>query len=352
MSGFLARWKTWIGIAASLLAILWAAYGVDWGLAGVALAEADRLLLAVVFVLTPVIYIGMRALRWKILLRPERTGFGNLIEATAIGLMANNILPARIGEFVRAYVLARSEDLSPGTTFGALVVERILDGLTLVGILVVLVFVRPFPQWVESTIWVAMAFFAIALLLQVVIVSPGGSRLVLRLVIALERRFPDSRVAAMIARTTSAVIDGFRALRDPASIALSFALAMVQWILVGATFWIAMLAFGFAGEAGWSGALFTEAVTGVGVAIPSSPGFVGTFHALVVESLHVLNIERTLAFSYAMGLHAINYVSITVVGLFYFYKRGLSWSELEQSEEEVEVEVEAEHLADIQEVSG
>ena len=88
-----------------------------------------------------------------------------------------------------------------------------------------------------------------------------------------------------------------------------------------------------------SAALFTNSITALGVAVPSSPGFVGTFQALVVKSLEAFEIDRTLAFTYSIGFHAMNYLSVTLVGLVYFFREGLSWKELERSEEELEREL-------------
>jgi uncharacterized membrane protein YbhN (UPF0104 family) len=112
-------------------------------------------------------------------------------------------------------------------------------------------------------------------------------------------------------------------------------------------FFIGMAAFGLAGQAGFEGALFTNSITALGVAAPSSPGFVGTFQAFVVQSLEAFGIDRTVAFTYSLGFHAANYLSVTLVGLAYFLREGFSWKELEQSEEELEREMVEEYETEI-----
>ena len=75
------------------------------------------------------------------------------------------------------------------------------------------------------------------------------------------------------------------------------------------------------------------------MAAPSSPGFVGTFQALVVKSLEAFGIDRTVAFTYSLGFHAVNYLSVTIVGFVCFFREGLSWKELERSEKKLEREM-------------
>ena len=128
------RWKAWVGVAISAAAIWWAVRGVEWGLVGPALRNARWELLALVFLLAPVVNIGVRAVRWRITLWPvRRLPVSSCASATAIGLFANNVLPARIGEFVRAYALARRERVPTATAFGGLFLERMFDGFALVG---------------------------------------------------------------------------------------------------------------------------------------------------------------------------------------------------------------------------
>lgn len=332
------NWKTWVGVAISALAIWWAVRGVEWGLVRPALRAADWRLLAVVLVLAPIINIGARAVRWRILLRPvAELPLSSLASATAIGLLANNVLPARAGEFVRAYVLSRREPVATGTAFGSLFLERMLDGFSLVGILYALTFVRDFPAWADTTarvaFWIFFGFLAFQILL---VVWPR------RVILAAKwvgRRILGGRFEEPIEGALATFVDGFHLLRRPGLVLLSLMLAFAQWTLIAGLFFIGLEAFDLGGLTGWEGALFTNSITALGVAVPSSPGFVGTFQALVVKSLEAFDIDRTAAFTYSIGFHAMNYLSVTIVGLVAFFRAGLSWQELEHSEEELEREM-------------
>jgi hypothetical protein len=340
------RWKTWVGIAVSGVAIWYAARGVQWGDVAPSLADADYGLLALVFVLAPIINVGMRALRWRVLLLPVgRLPMSSLVSATAIGLMANNVLPARIGEFVRAYALARREGVPTGTAFGSLFVERMFDGFAVVGMLYALTWLHGFPDWVDTTIRIAFYLFIGVLAFQVVLL--WRSHRVIALLQRIAHRFWGGRFEDTIEHVVVAFVDGFRLLRSPALVAVSFVLALAQWALIAVTFWLGLSAFDL-GHAGWQGAFFVNGVTALGVAVPSSPGFVGTFQAFVVKSLAVFGIAATPAFTFSVGYHAANYLSVTAVGLAYFLRAGLSWREIERSEEELERELEEEFEEDLE----
>jgi uncharacterized protein (TIRG00374 family) len=342
-----SRWKTWVGILVSALAIWWAMRGVEWSLVWPALRAANWILLALVFVLAPVINVGVRAVRWRILLGPvARVPVCRCASATAVGLMANNVLPARIGEFVRAYALARREPVATATAFGSLFLERMFDGFALVGILYALRWVVDLPHWANTTAVVAFWIFVGFAAFQAVLVA--WPRKVIGTAQWIRRRIFGGRFEEAIEGALATFVEGFQLLRRPGLVAISAVLAFAQWVLVALLFFIGMAAFGLAGQAGFEGALFTNSITALGVAAPSSPGFVGTFQAFVVQSLEAFEVDRTIAFTYSLGFHAVNYVSVTLVGLVCFLREGLSWKELERSEEELEREMAEEFETEIE----
>ncbi|HUP01356.1 MAG TPA: lysylphosphatidylglycerol synthase transmembrane domain-containing protein [Gemmatimonadota bacterium] len=335
-------WKAWLGVAVSAAAIWFAARGVEWNAVGAALVRADYGILALVLLLTPLVNVGVRAVRWRVLLLPvRRVRLADCLSATAIGLMANNVLPARIGEFVRAYALGRRRLVPTGTAFGALFVERMLDGFALVGLLFAVTLARELPEWVDTTAQVAFAIFAGFLALQL------GFALRPRAFVGLTRwisqRVLGGRFEEAAERAIVTFVDGFQLLRRPALLILSLLLAFVQWSLISGLYYLGLAAFGLAAEAGLAGAFFTDSVTSLGVAVPSSPGFVGTFQAFVVESLAVFGIPPSAAFSFSVGFHAVSYVGVTVVGLWFFLREGLTWKDLERSEADLEHELEEEY---------
>ena len=131
------HWKTWIGFLISAAILFLAFHRIDFRLLLENLQKANYLYLVPIVV---VIFLSMalRALRWGYLLLPiKRVGFPNLFAGILIGFMANNVLPVRMGEFVRAYIIGRSEQIRKSASFGTVVVERLFDGFTVLGLLVV-----------------------------------------------------------------------------------------------------------------------------------------------------------------------------------------------------------------------
>ena len=243
------RWKAWVGIGVSVAAIAWAMRGVEWSLVGPALADADWRLLALVFLLAPIVNVWVRAVRWRISLWPvRRLPLSACFSATAIGLFVNNVLPARIGEFVRAYALARKERVPTGTALGGLFIERMFDGFALVGILWGVTRVVALPSWAETTanvaFWIFVGFLAFQILL---VVRP---RAVIGAAQWIRRRLFGGRFEAGLEGALATFVDGFRLLRRPGLLAVSAALAVVQWTLVAGLFWLGMAAFGFGARAG------------------------------------------------------------------------------------------------------
>ncbi len=337
----MSRWKTWFGLLVSVVAVVYAVRGVAWSDVWTSLEGANYWLLLLVFLLSPVINIGMRAIRWRILLAPYgAVPFGGCFSATAIGLMANNVLPARIGEFVRAYALHREERVPTGTALGALFVERMLDGFVIVGLLYAVTWVHPLPTWVSTTVRVAFYIFIGFLAFQVFLVARPGA--VLAVARWISRVFFGGRFGESMERALVTFVDGFRLLRRPGPVALSVVLAFAQWIVVMVTYWLGLAAFDLAGSVGWAGALFVECVATLGVAVPSSPGFVGTFEAFIVKSLQVFGVGPSAALGYATSFHAASFLGATLIGFGYFFRAGLSWSDLGRSERRLERELDQE----------
>ena len=129
-------WQTVIGLTVSLLLLYWALHDVSFSELWGYLRDANFGLLLLAIAMQTSLFL-VRAARWKVFLKPalERPSFYSRFASTCIGFMANNLLPARVGEFARAYALSRSQPISVSASFGSLVVERLFDGLTLVAFL-------------------------------------------------------------------------------------------------------------------------------------------------------------------------------------------------------------------------
>jgi len=337
--------KTIVGVGFTALLLWWALREVSFADVWAQICQGDMLLLLLAVAVATFGFL-IRALRWKVLLAPVKpdTRLGSRFAAVNIGFMANNVLPARVGEFARAFALSRLEPVTASAAFGSLVVERVLDGVVLLLLLVIPVLLPGFPE----TGALATGFGALVLRGGVAFVGAVLAALVLLAI--WPRRF--LRIAERMAEllpggASRPVVDALEAfvgsvavLRSPFLLLASLAWTVVFWLWHGLSFWLGMRAFGI--ETGLVSAYFTEAVVGFGVAIPSAPGFVGTFHAAANFALSdVYGVPGVRSLAFAFGYHFGGWIPVTVIGLVYAWRLGLTLGEVGASEEAVEEEIEA-----------
>ncbi|MDD3642101.1 MAG: lysylphosphatidylglycerol synthase transmembrane domain-containing protein, partial [Candidatus Krumholzibacteria bacterium] len=148
--------KLILGIVISAVFLFFALRNVDPGEMRAAFAAADYRYVLPAVCLT-LISLWFRSVRWRYLLNPvKQIGRRSLLSAASIGLMANSVLPVRLGEFVRAYVIGRKERISKSSAFATIVVERIIDGVTVLAFFVAVVLRSPrhYPGWLQTIAYV------------------------------------------------------------------------------------------------------------------------------------------------------------------------------------------------------
>ncbi|MGQ0539116.1 MAG: lysylphosphatidylglycerol synthase transmembrane domain-containing protein [Gemmatimonadaceae bacterium] len=324
--------RTIFGIAISIPLLLWALRGVEPAEVLGVLARSNVALFVLSAVVATTIY-PLRALRWRYILWPirERLHFGSLWRATAIGMMVNNVLPARAGEIARAYALTREErDVRFPTAIASLAIDRVLDAILIIVLLIVAMLTSDFPR--DITI----AGQPIAMYVYIA-TGVAGVVLVMLFTLAI---FPQQFVSAferIVARVAPAFVarlskllhsfaDGLAVLRRPALFARVLWWTAVHWLVSGVAFWLGMLAVGI--EAPFSAALFVQSLIAIGVAAPAAPGFFGLFEFFGTEGLAIYGVSRDLAVSWAIGFHILSFIPITLLGALYFVRMGLSLREV------------------------
>ena len=325
-------WRGILGVVISVALLWWTLRGESFGEIWAVLRQSNLplfLLSAAVATTT----FTMRAWRWRYILEPTAgtISFGPLWRATAIGMMVNNVSPARAGELARAYVLSRETGRIRFTaSLASLVVDRVFDTLVVLVLLLVVVSLPQFPSgatvagWSMSRLLVVGAAVALAALTVLVLAALYPERLARLWERALGRRAP-----RLMARGRDILLSfgaGLGVLRDVRRSAIVFGWALAQWLVNGASFWIAFRAVGI--DAPFSAALFLQSLIAAAVAAPSAPGFFGVFEASTKVALSVYGIDDTLAVSYALGYHALSWIPITVIGFWYLGRMGLHLREL------------------------
>lgn len=339
-------WKTLLGFGLSGFLIWFTLRGTDPMEVWTHIRGADFLLLAA-SVAVATIGFFWRALRWKVLLHPivPDTRLRDRWAAVNIGFMANNLLPARVGEFARAYSFARLDPrVSMSAAFGSLVMERVLDALVLAVFLVGAVMMPSFPEVELGPRFTALLQSAVVLLAGVgfvLVLLLAFPTTVVRIGEALARRFLPETAALRVIEALESFLQALGVARDPVLLTKALAWSFFFWFWHGLSFWLGMEAFGI--EAGAVAAFFTEAVVGFGVALPAAPGFFGTFHAsaaFALDTVYGAGEIATLAFAY--GYHLGGFIPVTLIGLWYANQLGLSLGDVRESEAKVEAAVDAE----------
>ncbi len=322
-----------IGIAVSALLLWYALKGIDVAQVVTALRGSNVLLWALCTIASQLIF-PLRARRWRTILDPvaPRLPFGPLWRATAIGMMGNNVLPARAGELVRVFVLCRERrDVPWSAALGSLAVDRVLDALCVVILLVVAMLAPDFPAGfaiagtpVRSTAFVMAGVVAVAFggLFAVATWPHPMEALVVRITTAVLPRF-SHRIGALV----HSVAAGLSVVREPSRFLAAFAWAMAHWLMNGLAFWLGFRAVGVV--APFTAALFVQAIIVIGVSVPSSPGFVGVFETMAKLALPVYGVSQAQAVTWAIGFHVLSYIPITVIGAWYFLRMGLHLGDIE-----------------------
>jgi uncharacterized protein (TIRG00374 family) len=267
------------------------------------------------------------ALSRQVLLAPvRRLGAGLLFRFVAIGYMANNLLPARTGEFVRAYALSRREPVRKTASLATIAIERVFDGLTMIFfILVASLLIQLNEQLRLLTVAAALLFVGLLVGLVAVGAIPRLQEAILRLL----RRLLPARLEARLEAMLVAFLAGLSSLRSRADLARIVLTSLGAWTCEASMYIVVAAAFGL--ELTWPVALLTTAVANLATLLPSSPGYVGIFEAGILAVLvGLLGYPEAAALSFALVLHAALWLPVTVLGLLFWSRESLAWGALRE----------------------
>jgi len=344
----LKKAQVWLGLGVSALFLYLAFRKSDWVQIWSLVRETDFIWILAALPLL-LLAFWLRALRWRYLLLPAgRPSLHSLFGAMMIGYMSLNLLPFRLGEFIRAYVLGRREGLSKTSVFATVVIERVFDGFCVLALLLIPLFSRAnslgdeVMVWVRAFSYLAAAIFAAAILFMVLTKIKTG--LIIRLVEIVLKPFP--RMQKTAGRLVQSFAAGLDALSDFRLLLIILVLSVLVWLATAAFYWVAM--FGFNQTSGINaglvvgpfGSLFVLSAIALGIMLPSSPGFVGTFELACITAMTALGVEKPCAESYAVLIHAAQFIPITLAGIIYLYVQNFSFLEIRTGGEAAQAELE------------
>jgi uncharacterized protein (TIRG00374 family) len=299
------------GLAISAVALIILFRSVDLAATGRALAAAapGPLVLAIV-----ALFVGLvlRIVRWTILLPPRpdgsRVGAGRVTPVLMIGYLGNAVLPARLGEVVRSYLISRREQIPFGGAFGSVVLERIVDTATLAVIAFLAAVGSGAASWiVQGTGIAATVGIVVVAMLATTGLAPIGN-----LIQWFERFKPLRQVASSVGARLREFIHWSGGAHRRRELLAALLLSLGAWLCDGAMFWLAGQAVGAALPP--VGALLVMSITVLATAIPSAPAYVGTFELATVAVAGSLGVAASEALALAVIAHALALVPTAILG--------------------------------------
>lgn len=328
------RWNVFIGLLISLAFLIYALSRVDYAEVAGAFSEASYIW-TIPTMLGVLAAMWIRAVRWRWLLMPVQSlKLHTLFSSVMIGFMANNLLPARIGEVVRAISLSKKHQLSKSSVFATVVAERAFDSFGLLIVFWVSFFFIDYPDELKKAGFFALIFacFVMIFLYLLKVKTDLGVRLICKPLAKFSTKF-SVRIESILRKFAM----GLSVLTTPSSIVIVLLISIFLWIFTGLTGYLIFIAFGLYPEI-WA-AFILLFVSVLAVSLPSSPGYIGTFHAAciiafnLVSSLGMFNheVSKSVALSYSVVLWSCQFFPVTIVGLYYLKKEHLRFKDIEKS---------------------
>ncbi|MBZ0273995.1 flippase-like domain-containing protein [bacterium] len=331
-------WKFWLGLVLSVFFFWLAARNIDVGLflSSLATIKSWAVVLAMAIVVATLM---IRGVRWRYLLLPVKPiRFPQLFWSTTIGFAVNNVLPARLGEFARAYSLARRETIAFGASFGSIVVERLYDSFAVLFLFTGILFAfdldlsRVIPVS-EGRVALVLAVGGAGLLAAILALKWKTYAAVAWLGFLLKPLPP--RAGKFVIGLFTSFVRGLTQSTRPSHVAIIVVTSIAIWVVSAFNMYYAVYAFDV--ELSFRAVVVLIMAVAVAVAVPAAPGYVGVYHYLAQQALvKYAGVEETLALSIAVIIHATNYLPQTVLGLARFAYEGLSVKQIEAAKERIE----------------
>ncbi len=325
-------WRGALGIIVSAGFLYFAFRDIEWTRSLQTARHANYFLL-ICSVLVATAMFPLRARRWRTILDPvaPKLPFGPLWRSVSIGVMVTNVVPLRAGELARAYALTREiRSVSFSTAIASIAVDRVFDAIVVLLLLAVGLLAAGFPAGTTIrgySIAHAATLFAFApLVLLVALYTLVFIPTTLIRLFELTAR----KVSPVVERRGSEMLrqfaDGLSVLRTPGHFIAVFGWTLLHWLVQPFAFWLAFLAVGI--HVPWGATLIVQGIIVLLVALPSAPGFFGTFEYGAGIALGFYGVSNSDAATWALIFHVATYIPITLIGALYAGRLGLTMGDI------------------------
>ncbi|MFB0517658.1 MAG: lysylphosphatidylglycerol synthase transmembrane domain-containing protein [Acidobacteriota bacterium] len=329
--------RLWLGIFLGGFLLYLFLRGANFTLVINKIRGANYLLIGFSLGLALLVYL-VRAYRWKFLLMPlKETRLTNLFSTTIIGYMVNSLIPGRLGEIVRPYLLGQKEGLSKTAAFATIIVERIFDLITLLALFSLYLMLAPSLPYLsseESAImsrveWTGViSAIAGAALIALLLLWHLKIHLFIKVAEKLSSFLP-ARFSQGLSRGISSFAQGLTVLRGKGLLLKIGFYSLVHWLMVSFSLWLILLAFKINIPFYFTFLILLFAATGA--AIPTPAG-VGAYHkAVQIVLVSFLAIENNLAVGASIVMHAVSFAPATLLGIVLVWKEGLNIRKISRS---------------------
>lgn len=330
--GLLKTKRFWIGLVIIAVTLYIAFQGIQLGEVLNALERLDPLFIPPAIVLFWLSY-GSRVFRWQLLFTPYKLRWSKVLSTLSIGYFLSNITPLRVGDVVRAYLIANIERVPVARALSSVVIERTSDGLSVVLMLVALLPIIPnIPPQARSG-GIVFGVVGIGAMVAFALISLQREK-----GIGFLKRWT-SRVGFLqresIWRSLENLIDGFSVLHSPRPVFGLIAWSISVWFVSALLNWLAMRSIGL--QLGLEAGLLVSVVTSLAVTVAPTPGQLGVFHLAAQSALTtVYGVDKAEALAFAFIIHAYVYVWLMVLGTFFIWREGLSFGKIRAVESQAD----------------
>ncbi|MFA7059239.1 MAG: lysylphosphatidylglycerol synthase transmembrane domain-containing protein [Pedobacter sp.] len=321
-------YKFWLGICVSIFFMGLLLRKIDFRQLATALRTMDYRFLVPAVLFTFISYF-LRAVRWKFLLIPEKNiSLKSLYPATIIGYMANNLLPARLGEFVRAYVLAQREGLETPTVFASLVIDRLFDGFTVILMLLITLLALRLPQGMADAdtalkVGGIVTFLLYCTVIVFLFLLKQQTMKTLAFVKLMLKPFP-AQFSEHLIPLLGSFIAGIRMSARGGHIAAVLVSSVLIWTFAVLPVDMILQAFGI--HLPITASMFIMVLLVFAVMVPASPGFIGTYHYACFKGLSTFGIAESTSISIALIIHGSAFFPVIIAGFYHLWSGKISLS--------------------------
>jgi len=254
---------------------------------------------------------ALRSLRWGIILSPiEKIGQKSLFPIYSIGLMAAVLVPMRMGKMVKAYLLRTNNHVPFSTALSTIFVERLLDILTILCILLMVVLQASVPGWLLKSGYTAVILFSLMILFICFLYF--RTEKTLNLIRPVLGKLPH-RFRGKIEGFINNFVVGFKIIGSPGKLLGILILSALIWGISGlaiySLFWFQGLKLSL------QVAFVVLVVTIIGVSLPTAPGMLGNFQISCIVALSLFNITKDDAFVFSMVYYLLGIGIVVLLGI-------------------------------------